>query len=198
MWDSRTGVFPQGSYSKENLDPSLGGGRPRWTIDEPETPPGGSTLPTESVCQAAATRHRTDLRNQPFFIVPPGARPWELVMCEKRHWENHEGTRFFSSKEKTSKWSNALCAWPTEWLHLSSQCWNQDSPGKSRRLWSPWQTVGPDQRGIKDKAIAPPIPRPDDLVRLLIGSYSDNIPFVNYSVSVGPTSSPPLPPTNSR
>lgn len=59
--------------------------------------PRGSILPSGAVCQEAATRHREHL-SLPFSS--PGVTPCKLVMCEKRHRENHKGTRYCLFKKE--------------------------------------------------------------------------------------------------
>lgn len=161
--------------------------------DPQEAPPFPLGLP-----RCSHWAQRASEKSNPFYF--PSWRPWELVTCEKRHRENHEGTRFFSSKEKYSKWPNGTVCLANRVASLvlsvlkPSQSWENPQGWvtlANSRPWSKWP------KGIKNKAIAP-ISRTDDLMRLLIGNYGNNIPFVNCSVSVGPRPSPPLPPTDSR
>lgn len=91
------GCFPRAPIQRRTPTTDLGGGRTRTTFDKSQAP-GSSALPIGAVCREAATRHREHLRDQTLSF-PLGARPWELWQ-EKRHRENQEGTRLFSSKKE--------------------------------------------------------------------------------------------------
>ena len=164
--------------------------------------PRGSTLPIGAAWQEAATWHREHLRDQiPFF--PPGACP--LGACyvwDKAQSKPWRKTDIFASKEKNSRWPNGTVLLSNRVASLVFSVWKpgqfQENPQGLVTLayCGPWSD-GPRQ--VKDKAIAQ-IPRPGNLVRLLIGSCGNNIPFVNHRVSVEPTAppAPPVPSTGPR
>lgn len=98
----RRECFPTAPEGEPGLGTWVGVGDDLLTSHRP---PRGSPLPTGMFAKRQPPS-KEYLRNQTLYSSPPQAWPWKLVICEKRHRENHDGTRFFSSKEKNSKWPN--------------------------------------------------------------------------------------------